>query len=68
MVINAHHLTKSGHHLEAALVHVLIDPCLWFQQCRTVGGQTTHCETTTASANVIIGASPDDGGIQAAVD
>ena len=36
MVINAHHLTKSGHHLEAALVHVLIDPCLWFQQCRTV--------------------------------
>ena len=51
MVINAHHLTKSGHHLEAALVHVLIDPCLWFQQCRTVADHTLWDDNSFSKCN-----------------
>ena len=51
MVINAHHLTKSGHHLEAALVHVLIDPCLWFQQCRTVTNHTLWDDNSFSKCN-----------------
>ena len=51
MVINAHHLTKSGHHLEAALVHVLIDPCLWFQQCRTVTDHTLWDDNSFSKCN-----------------
>ena len=51
MVINAHHLTKSGHQLEAALVHVLIDPCLWFQQCRTVTDHTLWDDNSFSKCN-----------------